>query len=195
MMTPQRLAQRTKTAIDGLPSIGRLLPGIFLLTLLITVTGCSSQEKTPPPYKIIFDIAAKVNDSAPLKMHVILLKSGEEFMSADFFSLREKAQNVLDDKLINEDPFFIRPAQTVYCLSEKNQPDANYIGIIAEYNQLNGKKWRLLFPVPTAEKPAFYEFWRSSPDELPVCVKVTHNGLSFTKECHLSCPAGAEEKP
>ncbi|AOM40241.1 type VI secretion system lipoprotein TssJ [Xenorhabdus hominickii] len=174
-------------------SISKPLLAVLLLTIPIgTMTGCSSTPKLPP-YKLIFNSVSGVNDSAPLKIHVILLKSNEEFMSADFFSLQNKAQDTLGDKLVNEDRFFIRPSQHTHCLVEKNLPEANYIGIIAEYRQLDGKKWRISFPVPIPEKPSFYEFWRSSPDELNVCVKATNNGLSLIKECHLSCVAGAEK--
>ncbi|WP_275375760.1 type VI secretion system lipoprotein TssJ, partial [Xenorhabdus bovienii] len=69
-----------------------MLKGIFLSTFLIAVAGCSSSAKKLTPYKIIFDTTSGVNNSAPLKMHIILLKSREKFMSADFFSLQENAQ-------------------------------------------------------------------------------------------------------
>ncbi|MBD2805772.1 type VI secretion system lipoprotein TssJ [Xenorhabdus sp. ZM] len=192
MMTPH-FAQKKSLPGNKLHSIEWLLKGIFLSTVLLAMPGCSSQEKKLPPYKIIFDATSDVNHSAPLKMHVILLKSPEKFMSADFFSLQDNAQNTLGDKLVNEDSFFIRPSQSIDCLSEKYSPEADYIGVIAEYNQLDDKKWRLSFPVPLPEKPAFYEFWRSSPDELHVCIKATNNGLSLVKECHLSCPVGVSE--
>ncbi|KMJ44196.1 hypothetical protein AB204_15685 [Xenorhabdus khoisanae] len=183
------------TIINRISLIEWLFKGIFPLMLLITLAGCSSQEKKTklPPYKIIFTNTSNVNNSSPLKIHLILLKSNEEFMSADFFALQDKAQDTLGDKMVNEDQFFIRPSQPKHCLLEKNLSEANYIGIIAEYKQLNGKKWRISFPVPIPEKPSFYEFWRSSPDELHVCVKVTNNGLSLIKECNLSCAAGTEE--
>ncbi|BET96737.1 type VI secretion system lipoprotein TssJ [Xenorhabdus sp. TCT-1] len=143
-----------------------------------------------PPYKLIFNTESNVNDSAPVKVDVFLLKSNEEFISADFFSLQSKAQNTLGDKLVNKTLFFIRPFQPTHCLLEKNQPEANYIGLIAEYKELNGKKWRISFPVPVPEKPSFYEFWRTPSDELRLCVKVTNTGLSLIKECNLSCVTG-----
>ncbi|OTA19575.1 lipoprotein [Xenorhabdus beddingii] len=170
------------------------LKGICLSLFLMVMAGCSSPPAKLPPYEIIFETAsAGINDSAPLKMHIILLKSDEEFMSADFFALQDKAQNTLGDKMINEDQFFIRPSQSTHCLVEKNLPEARYIGIIAEYRQLGDKKWRISFPVPRPERPSSYQFWRSSPDELRVCVKVTNHGLILIKECDLSCTAGNEE--
>ncbi|MDC9596163.1 type VI secretion system lipoprotein TssJ [Xenorhabdus anantnagensis] len=180
------------------------IPAALALTIIVlkiialaiiamtAVTGCSSKEK-PPPYKLIFDTEPNVNDSAPMKVDVFLLKSNEEFMSADFFSLQDKAKGTLGDKLVNSDLLFIRPSQPTHCLLEKNLPEANYIGLIAEYKNLSGKKWRISFPVPVPEKPSFYEFWRSPSNELHVCIKVTNNGLSLIKECNLSCTAGAKE--
>ncbi|WP_340615741.1 type VI secretion system lipoprotein TssJ [Xenorhabdus entomophaga] len=187
---------RKKIKIIGKINLTRwLFKGIFPLIFLMTLAGCSSQEKKTKllPYKIIFTNTPNVNNSSPLKIHLFLLKSKEEFMSADFFALQDKAQDTLGDKMVNEDQSFIRPFQAELYLLEKNLPEANYIGIIAGYKQLHGKKWRISFPVPIPEKPSFYEFWRSSPDELHVCVKVTNNGLSLIKECNLSCTAGTEE--
>ncbi|MBD2810178.1 type VI secretion system lipoprotein TssJ [Xenorhabdus sp. Vera] len=147
---------------------------------LIILTGCSSSPKQEvlPSYKLIFEAKNKVNDSAPLKIRVFLLKSKIEFMSADFFSLQSNAQTILGDKLLNNDQFFFLPFRHKYFLLEKNIPGVGYIGLFAEYKQLNGKKWRISFPVPVPEQPSFYEFWASSPDELSICIQVTSNGLN-----------------
>ncbi|WP_083600319.1 type VI secretion system lipoprotein TssJ [Xenorhabdus eapokensis] len=165
------------------------LSTVSITTVLIAITGCSSKTNLPP-YKFIFNTESNVNDYAPVKINIFLLKSNEEFMSADFFSLQNKAQNTLGDKLVNKDLLFILPSQSTHCLLEKNQPEANYIGLIAEYKTLNGKKWRILFPVPVPEKPSFYEFWRTSSDELRLCVKITNHGLSLINECNLGCVTG-----
>ncbi|PHM60148.1 type VI secretion system lipoprotein TssJ [Xenorhabdus ishibashii] len=165
------------------------LSTVSITTVLIAITGCSSKTNLPP-YKFIFNTESNVNDYAPVKINIFLLKSNEEFMSADFFSLQNKAQNTLGDKLVNKDLLFILPSQSTHCLLEKNQPEANYIGLIAEYKTLNGKKWRILFPVPVPEKPSFYEFWRTPSDELRLCIKVTNNGLSLINECNLGCVTG-----
>ncbi|MBI6550371.1 type VI secretion system lipoprotein TssJ [Xenorhabdus lircayensis] len=159
---------------------------ILLFLTLITLTGCASspEQKKLPPYKLIFDTTNSVNDSAPLKIRVILLKSNVEFMSADFFSLQGNAQAVLGDKLVNTEQFFLLPFQHKYFLLEKNTPETSYIGIFAEYKQLDGKKWRISVPVPIPEQPAFYEFWVSSPDELSIYIQVTANGLSFINKCN-----------
>nr|WP_081989047.1 MULTISPECIES: type VI secretion system lipoprotein TssJ [Xenorhabdus] len=182
-----RFSLRKTILIKTLYSINCWIKRAFLpsllFTLLLIMTGCSSQPEKLPPYKLIFNIASNVNDSAPLKIHVFLLQSNEEFMSADFFSLQDKAKDTLGDKLVNEDRFFILPFERAHSLLEKNQSEISHIGIIAEYKQLDGKKWRISFPVPVPEKLPFYEFWRSAPDELQVCVKVTGKGLSSTSNC------------
>ncbi|MDX7985944.1 type VI secretion system lipoprotein TssJ [Xenorhabdus sp. 12] len=158
------------------------LSGILLFFILITLTGCSSSPKQEklPLYKFIFTALDNVNDSAPLKISIVLLKSNIEFMSADFFSLQANVQTVLGDKLINAEQFFLLPSQHQYSWSEKKIPEASYIGIFAEYKQLNGKKWRIVFPVPVPEQPSFYEFWSSPPDELIICIQVTDKGLNST---------------
>ncbi|MCC8378252.1 MULTISPECIES: type VI secretion system lipoprotein TssJ [unclassified Xenorhabdus] len=156
----------------------------ILLTFLLIMAGCSSQQPEKlPPYQLVFNIAPNVNDSAPLKIDVMLLKSKEEFMSADFFSLQGNAKAALGDKLVNEDRFFILPTEHVRHLLEQNQPEIHYIGIVAEYRQLDGKKWRIALPVSVPAKPPFYKFWRSAPDKLQVCIKVTGSGLTPDLTC------------
>ncbi len=164
-----------------------------MIIVMVTITGCSSSEEKLPAYKFIFNTESTINDSAPIKIDLFLLRASEEFMAADFFSLQNNAKDVLGDKLVNEGSLFIRPSQSTHCLLKKNLPEANYIGLVAEYKILNGKKWRTSFPVPVPEKPSFYEFWRSPSDELYVCVKVTPQGLTLIKECNLSCAAGVEK--
>ncbi|OTA20646.1 outer membrane lipoprotein [Xenorhabdus beddingii] len=154
---------------------------ILLPLILMAFAGCSSspEQKILPPYQLHFDAQPNVNDSAPLKIRVMLLKSKEEFMSADFFALQGDTKAVLGDKWVNVDQFFLLPAQKSHFLREKNVPEASYIGILAEYKQLNGKRWRISFPVPEPEEPAFYQFWASSPDELNIDIQVTANGLAL----------------
>ncbi|MBD2786023.1 type VI secretion system lipoprotein TssJ [Xenorhabdus sp. DI] len=157
----------------------------LLIVPLIALTGCSSSEqKKLPSYKLIFNATNNVNDSAPLKIRIILLKSASEFMSADFFSLQGNAQAVLGNNLIDSQQFFLLPFQHQYFLLEKNLPETNYIGIFAEYKQLDGKRWRISLPVPIPEQPAFYQFWASSPDTLDICLQVTACGLNSVNTCH-----------
>ncbi|PHM72502.1 type VI secretion system lipoprotein TssJ [Xenorhabdus kozodoii] len=152
---------------------------------ILVLTGCSSSEqKKSPPYQLIFHATNNVNDSAPLKIHVILLKSTSGFMSADFFSLQGNAQAVLGNQLVNSEQLFLLPFQHKRFLLEKNIPEASYIGILAEYKQLDGKKWRISLPVPTLKPSAFYQFWASPPDTLDICIQVTANGLNFIDKCH-----------
>ncbi|PHM45635.1 outer membrane lipoprotein [Xenorhabdus mauleonii] len=171
------------------------LSEILLFFILITLTGCSSSPKQEklPLYKFIFTATKNVNDSAPLKINIVLLKSNIEFMSADFFSLQANVQTVLGDKLINAEQFFLLPSQHQYFWSEKKIPKASYIGIFAEYKQLNGKKWRIALPVPVPEQPSFYEFWASPPDELMICIQVTDKGLNSIKANKCDTGYAADE--
>ncbi|WP_319927288.1 type VI secretion system lipoprotein TssJ [Xenorhabdus littoralis] len=159
---------------------------VFMTLVLMAFAGCSSspEQKKLPPYKLIFDATTNVNDAAPLKIHIILLQSDTEFMSADFFSLQSNAQAVLSDKWVNADQFFLLPFQHQRFLLEKNTPEIRCIGIFAEYKQLNGKRWRISLPVPIPEQPSFYAFWASPPDELNIYIKVTANGLNSTQKCN-----------
>ncbi len=164
-------------------SIHAAMKKCLLFILLLIMTSCMSQSEKRPPYQLIFYLVQNVNDAAPLKVDVLFLKSKEEFMNSDFFSLQSNTNGSLGDKLVNEDQFFILPTKQPHILQEKSQPDIKYIGIIAEYSKWDEKKWRIALPAPRPEKPPFYKFWRSAPDKLQVCIKVTNEGLTQDLNC------------
>ncbi|AOM42825.1 type VI secretion system-associated lipoprotein [Xenorhabdus hominickii] len=174
--------------MNGLNLIIKWLSVILLFLSLGIFTGCSFSpepiERKSLSYKLIFNALNNVNDAAPLKLHIVFLTSNTEFMSADFFSLQDNEQTTLGNKLVNDYPFFLFPYQNKYFFGEKAPPETRYIGIFAEYKQLNGKKWRISMPVSLPEPPAFYAFWASSPDELNICIQITANGLNFINKCN-----------
>ncbi|MCT8156078.1 type VI secretion system lipoprotein TssJ, partial [Klebsiella aerogenes] len=121
----------------------------FYLFLFTLVSGCgSSSHSDPARYNLQFQAHPQINRSAPLKVRVLVLKSDAEFMSADFYSLQNNAQKVLAGNLLNSDEFFLMPGQLAKKLSGQSSPEARYIGVMAEYQSLDGKKWRISLPLP-----------------------------------------------
>ena len=150
----------------------------FFLTLTTLVSGCgSTSHSVPASYTLQFQAHPQVNASAPLKVRVLLLKSDATFMSADFWSLQNNAGNTLGANLLNSDEFFLLPGQLTKTLTGQATPEARYIGVMAEYQALDGKKWRISIPLPVQGESRFYEFWKWSSDSLEASVFLDVNGI------------------
>jgi len=76
---------------------------VLFLAALTLMSGCvSSSRSVPSNYSLNFKAHPQINDSAPLKVRVLLLKSDADFMSADFYSLQNNAQTVLGGNLLKD---------------------------------------------------------------------------------------------
>ena len=111
-----------------------------------------------------------------------MLKSDAEFMSADFYSLQNNAQKVLAGNLLNSDEFFLMPGQLAKKLSGQSSPEARYIGVMAEYQSLDGKKWRISLPLPTSGETPFWQFWKLSADQLQANLYLDVNGIRVVQQ-------------
>ncbi|MGY5956706.1 type VI secretion system lipoprotein TssJ [Kosakonia sp. BK9b] len=159
-------------------SVFRQIYLVFFFMLATLASGCgSSSHSDPTSYNLQFRAHPQINESAPLKVRVLLLKSDATFMSADFWSLQNNADSVLGANLLNSDEFFLMPGQLSKTLSGKTSPEARYIGVMAEYQALDGKKWRMSLPLPVPGESRFYEFWKSSSDELEANIFLDINGI------------------
>ncbi|MDA8477518.1 type VI secretion system lipoprotein TssJ [Citrobacter sp. Awk 4] len=150
----------------------------FYVVLFTLVSGCSSSSHSDPSrYNLQFQAHPQINNSAPLKVRVLLLKSDAEFMSSDFYSLQNNASATLGANLLNSDVFFLMPGQLSKTLTGQSSPEARYIGVMAEYQMLDGKKWRVSLPLPVPGENHLYQFWKSSADELQASVFLDVNGI------------------
>lgn len=155
----------------------------FYLFLFTLVSGCgSSSHSDPARYNLQFQAHPQINRSAPLKVRVLVLKSDAEFMSADFYSLQNNAQKVLAGNLLNSDEFFLMPGQLAKKLSGQSSPEARYIGVMAEYQSLDGKKWRISLPLPTPDETPFWQFWKLSADQLQANLYLDVNGIRVVQQ-------------
>ena len=159
-------------------SVVRQISLVFFFVLATLASGCgSSSHSVPTSYNLQFRAHPQINESAPLKVRVLLLKSDATFMSADFWSLQNNAGNTLGGNLLNSDEFFLLPGQLTKTLTGQATPEARYIGVMAEYQALDGKKWRMSLPLPVQGETHFYEFWKSSSDELEANIFLDVNGI------------------
>ncbi len=101
---------------------------VFYAAIFALVSGCtSSSHSDPSRYNLQFQAHPQINESAPLKVRVLLLKSDADFMSSDFYSLQNNASATLGANLLNSDVFFLMPGQLSKTLSGQSSPDARYI--------------------------------------------------------------------
>lgn len=156
------------------------LQALFLLAVSL-VAGCgSSTHSNPAHYNLVFQAHPQINDGAPLKIRVLLLKSDADFMSADFYSLQNSAPALLGNNLITSEQFFLMPGQLNKVLQGQTTSEARYIGILAEYQSLDGKKWRISLPLPVPNDHS-YAFWQGSSDELKADIIADISGLRTVK--------------
>ncbi|WP_320751956.1 type VI secretion system lipoprotein TssJ, partial [Enterobacter roggenkampii] len=68
----------------------------FYAMIFALIGGCSSSSHSDPSrYNLQFQAHPQINESAPLKVRVLLLKSDADFMSSDFYSLQNNASATL----------------------------------------------------------------------------------------------------
>ncbi|MFS2222865.1 type VI secretion system lipoprotein TssJ [Pantoea sp. B65] len=145
----------------------RLKMQALLLAALTLLTGCfSTAHNMPAHYSLFFQAHPQINQSAPLRVSVLLLKSDADFMSADFYSLQTNAAGVLGSSLLNVEQFFLRPGQLNQNIIGQSSAEARYIGILAEYQHPDGKTWRLSLPLSPPRERHFYTLWQGSSDEV-----------------------------
>lgn len=150
----------------------------FYAMIFALIGGCSSSSHSDPSrYNLQFQAHPQINESAPLKVRVLLLKSDADFMSSDFYSLQNNASATLGANLLNSDVFFLMPGQLSKTLQRAKLAGARYIGVMAEYQVLDGKKWRVSLPLPVPGENHIYQFWKWSADELQANVFLDVNGI------------------
>ena len=123
---------------------------------------------------------ASADAGAPLKVRVLVLRSDANFQSADFYSLQSNASAVLGGDLLDTQQRFLTRQQPKQTISGNPSLDAHYLGVIAEYANINGKTWRVVVPLPAPTETNFYKFWQFSPDALHGHVTATAAGLHLT---------------
>lgn len=155
-----------------------------LIVLLVSLLAACSSNSTPPVAYYNLDVQGQnqLNGGAPLKVRVVLLSSDAEFMSADFYSLQNQSGTVLGNAQLNTQQFFLTPDQRSKTLRIKSLPETRFIGIMAEYQALDGKVWRLSLPVPEGESPSFWAFWKRNDGELNARIVAGINGLRVEKQ-------------
>lgn len=144
------------------------------------LTGCTSHS-VPTHYSLAFQSHPQTNNTAPLKVRLLLLRSDADFMSADFYSLQNSTAALLGGNLLYSEQFFLMPTNSSKTVTVPAAPEARYIGILAEYQTLDGKKWRLSLPLSATGSSTPEAIWQASSDELKVNISADAGGLRVVR--------------
>lgn len=145
MLTIIMLINKIKKGLSQVKKIK--LPSIFLVTLFLLLTGCSTVNYiVPPSTDLEFNVADDVNPDingrpSPVVIKVFELSSRAVFDTQDFFSLYGDAEKVLGPDLLNKDEIELQPGQK---FDYKMTLDKNtrFIGIVVAYRSIDKAKWR-----------------------------------------------------
>lgn len=147
--------------------LGRLFQAAIAGTLILSLSGCgawqSMKDGTVETTRSIFytklkqlklDIVSRhgLNQNErgqPLStvIRIYQLKDSQSFEAAAYRDLLHQDKTLLADSLLESKQITLRPGEAVN-IDDKFQPQAEYIGIVAFFNQIdeNNPTWKLLIP-------------------------------------------------
>lgn len=129
-------------------SPGRL--GLILLAFLATlvVQGCGSKPTRIEAEVVAApDVNRDVSGRAlPIVVRLYELKTTGSFESADFFSLYDREGETLGGDLLAREELDLHPGQRGR-VERTAAPDAQYIGVIGAYRNIDQARWRTTYPL------------------------------------------------
>lgn len=137
-----------------------LLAGLFA-----AISGCSlwgSDEPSPPPSEVAkgfhYTLSLKADEdinrdgsgrAMPVLLNIFELRSPGNFEMSDYFDLHDNAQMRLGQDLLRSDQLMVWPGTSDQRKYSSPSPPV-LLGVIAGYQQLDGRTWRVLIPIPSA---------------------------------------------
>ncbi|WP_152220275.1 type VI secretion system lipoprotein TssJ [Pseudomonas sp. SCB32] len=154
-----------------------------LLLALFSLSGCSwwpLGKDTPaavePPGSVTYHITFKVDEdinrdgsgrAMPVLLNVFELRSAGNFEMSDYFDLRDNAHARLGADFLRGDQLMIWPGATER-RSYTSTSEPALIGVVAGYQQLEGRTWRLLVPLQASAFAQTAQTAEQLTPELPV---------------------------
>jgi type VI secretion lipoprotein, VC_A0113 family len=153
-----------------------------LLLGLLSLSGCSwwpwnkdTSAAVEPTgsvtYHIRFEADEDINRDAsgramPVLLNVLELRSAGNFEMSDYFDLRDNAQARLGADFLRGDQLMIWPGATEQRSYSSTSAPA-LIGVVAGYQQLEGRTWRLLVPLQASALQALAQTAGSVAQQIP----------------------------
>lgn len=151
-----------------------------VLMAVMLIASCANKDPKPLANNtLVFETSGQIiNRGSPLKITVVQLSSKSRFMAEEYFTLQSDVDKALDDQLLGKDELFISPDEDKKIMILDPAADARYLGIFAEYKQMEDKAWRLLLPVPPAKASSVWSaLWSSADPDMFWTIQVTPSGF------------------
>jgi type VI secretion system protein VasD len=121
-----------------------------MLVFAYLSTGVAGAKET----KLVSEVSAAANINPnrrgtpqPVKLHVFYLAEDDAFVQANFGDLIDPESAVLGDELVRRAESLIGPGETL-ALDEKFDEAAKFIGVVAEFTDVDVASWRAVAAVP-----------------------------------------------
>ncbi|WP_026136816.1 type VI secretion system lipoprotein TssJ [Pseudomonas sp. CBZ-4] len=121
--------------------------------LAMLLAGCSALSPFSSLTKLDLTLAAgeRLNPDlhgrpSPVVVHLIELRHPVAFENSDFFSLYERAEQVLAKDWVSAEELELRPGER-RLLKLSVEPHSRYVGVLAAYRDLPHVQWRWVVPV------------------------------------------------
>ena len=127
---------------------------IAIATLLVTLlTGCNALSPISALTKLDLTLAAgeRLNPDlhgrpSPVVVRLIELRHPVAFEHSDFFSLYERAEQVLPKDWVSSEELALHPGER-RLLKLSVAPQSRYVGVLAAYRDLPHVQWRWVVPL------------------------------------------------
>ena len=123
--------------------------GVASLSALLAAPAVEAKDT-----KLVSEVlaAANINPNRrgtpqPVKLHIFYLAKDDAFMQANFGDLINPESPVLGDELVRRTAVLIGPGETLP-LDEKFDEAALFIGVVAEFTEIDSAMWRSVVAVP-----------------------------------------------
>lgn len=124
---------------------------VTLLAMLLA--GCSALSPFSSLTKLDLTLAAgdRLNPDlhgrpSPVVVRLIELRHPVAFENSDFYSLYERAEQVLPKDWVSAEELELRPGER-RMLKLNVEPNSRYVGVLAAYRDLPHVQWRWVLPI------------------------------------------------
>jgi type VI secretion system protein VasD len=129
---------------------------VLLVACAAVVAACKSKPppvETPKPIIAVVSIVAapdlnpnREGRPSPVFLRLLLLRDGAKFLNADFDDVTARSDQVLAASVIGRDERMVEPGSAIKVTLEV-LPEARMLGVVAEFSDLPGSRWRAATPV------------------------------------------------
>lgn len=173
---------------------------LLITSVAFLLAGCAAPRPLlPAPYTVIVTADKALNPDrngqpTPVQIRLFKLRSVNTFLSTDFFTLFEKADDALRSDLVSTEAFTLQPGE-VKRFSATAGDDDRMIGIFVAYRDLEHAMWRAVAPLPSPKRAPRYAWATVKTEPALVKAAVGPNKVSITSHTTDATIAPAGRTP